>query len=348
MFIAWLFYEICESLNSKKQFIMKKILLSLSLLIAGTAGAQTLLNYNFDGSTADLTAAGWVRTNQSASPNVNANWNVPGYTPAVYNSTTGAGNPFMDQAYTNGQTTPVPNGQAGGSNSFAVVNFNSTTSGTPATISNWLISPVVTVQNGDVVSFYTRTGQYSATGTSQFPDNLQLRMSTSAEFTTNPSTGPSDLGDFTNLLVEVNPTLNTTAYPTLWAQFTHTISGLTEPTAVKFAFRYFVTAGGPTGLNSNIIGIDTFSVDRTLATADFFAANFAVYPNPASNVLNIDSKNNIELNVLQLTDINGRIVKEVKASGISTQINISDLNAGVYFLKATAANGVGTTKFVKN
>jgi len=331
---------------------MKKTLLLLSAVFAiGTTQAQNLYSYNFNGTVADLTTAGWVRTNQSTLPPATpVLWNIASYTPVVVNGTASPANPFMDQAYTNGQTSPAPLGQDGNANAFALVNFRSTGSTAPsgATISNWLISPLVTVQNGDVVSFYTRLGKFSATGTASFADNLQLRMSPNGDFTTNPSAGPADIGDFSELLVEVNPNFNLTSYPTVWTKYSYTVSGITDAAPVKFAFRYYVTNAGLNGSNSDIIGVDTFSVDRTLATQDFFGSNFAVYPNPATNVLNVESKNNTELNQLQLTDINGRIVKEAKASGVSTQINIGDLNAGVYFLKATSAQGVGTTKIVKN
>lgn len=324
---------------------MKKLLLSLSFVLAfGSTQAQNVFNFGFDGTVEAMDAAGWSRTNQSTpvTTTVWGNANYPG--PAVVNLPTTGGNPFQDQAYVNGQMTPVPNGQAGGQNSFALVNFTSTSG--VGTISNWLITPTITVQNGDVVSFYTRIGKF---GAAAYADNLQLRMSTNGDFTTNPTGGATGLGDFTTLLAEVNPSLDLVSYPTSWGQISATISGLTEPTVVKFAFRYYVTGGGPSGNNSDIIGIDTFSVDRTLGTQDFFAANYAVYPNPATDVLNINSKNNMTINDMQITDLNGRVVKSVKGTGVSTsQINISDLNSGVYFLKITSDLGTGTTKVVKN
>ena len=123
---------------------------------------------------------------------------------------------------------------------------------------------------------------------------------------------------------------------------------MTGPTAVEFAFRYFVTDGGPQGANSDIIGIDSFSVDRPLSTSSFFASNFAVYPNPTNSVLNITNKNNNLLNQIQLTDINGRIVKSINAfKAPKTQINIGDLNSGVYLMKITSDQGVGTTRIIK-
>lgn len=327
---------------------MKKTLLSL-LLVPFFGMAQNQYSYGFDGATADLTTAGWVRTNQST-PTTATLWTVASYTPVVVNSTAlppVTNLPFGNTVLPDGATCPPPNGQAGGANSFALVNFTSTTGNN--TISNWLISPVVTVQNGDIVTFYSRLGKIPGSAGAQFPDRLQLRMSTSAT-TTNPSTGATDLGSFTVLLSEVNPTLVTGVYPQVWTQYTATISGLSAPTAVKFGFRYFVTSGGPSGANSDIIGIDTFSVDRpTAGTSDFFAKNFSVYPNPSTGIVNLASKNNASINAIQLTDLNGRVVKNLNANGVTDmQINISDLTSGVYFLNIQTDAGSGTTKIVKN
>ena len=91
-----------------------------------------------------------------------------------------------------------------------------------------------------------------------FPDRLQLRLSTSGA-STNVGTLPTDVGDFTTVLVDINPTLTTAGFPNVWTQFTATLSGLSAPTDGRFAFRYFVTNGGPVGDNSDYIGIDDFA-----------------------------------------------------------------------------------------
>ena len=67
----------------------------------------------------------------------------------------------------------------------------------------------------------------------------------------------SRVGDFTTLLLDINPTYTTTGYPNAWTQFTVTISGVGSPTPGRLAFRYFVENGGPNGANSDYIGIDT-------------------------------------------------------------------------------------------
>ena len=303
---------------------MKKLLLSL-LLIPIAGFSQNQYAFGFD---AALAASNYVTTNQSAAPTT-ALWNKASFTV-----------PLAGPLFGSPDVNTLPVGQAGGNNSFAIVNFNSTTGAN--TISNWLISPSITVQNGDIVSFYTRKG---TDGTGDFPDRLELRMSTAAT-TINPSTGPTDVGSFTTVGVTVNPTLVAGfVYPKTWTQYSYTVSGLTGATPVKFGFRYFVTNGGPSGANSDIIGIDTFSVDRTLGTADFFKSNFTIYPNPANSVINISNPNSLEITSASITDVNGRIVKQLNSSVES--LNVSDLNAGVYFLKVSTADGSGTTKFLK-
>ena len=306
---------------------MKKLLLSFSLLLAISAtNAQTLFSYGFDNPTATMyTTDGWVGTNQSTPVYTGAPvWGIPTAAPT---------------------TTFAGGAQAGAPISFTLINFTSTgTSATTGsgTISNWLISPVITVQNGDVISFYTRIGRNAAAA---FPDNLELRISTNGAFTTNPTAGAADLGDFTTLAVAVNPALDLVTYPTAWGQFTYTVTGLTGPTDIKLGFRYYVTDGGPAGANSDIIGMDSVAVTRPLATDTFFSSNFSVYPNPANNVLNIANSTNLAIESAQITDMNGRTVKTVK--GMTNQINISDLNTGVYFLKIVTAQGTGTTRIIK-
>jgi len=138
---------------------------------------------------------------------------------------------------------------AGAPTAYVGINFNSV--GGANTISNWLFTPQVAIANGNVFSFYTR----AATGGGVFPDRLELRMSTNGASVNVGATNTS-VGDFTAVLVSVNPTLTATGYPEVWTQYNVTISGVPAPTTGRFAFRYFVPDGGPSGANSNFIGVD--------------------------------------------------------------------------------------------
>ena len=121
------------------------------------------------------------------------------------------------------------------------------------TLSSWMFPPAVVLKNGDKFSFYTRHDPGNAR-----PDRLQVRMNTTNNGTNVGATATS-VGDFTNLLLDINPTYQTTGYPTVWTQYTITLSGLPAAGfAGRLAFRYFCenSGGVGVGINSDYIGID--------------------------------------------------------------------------------------------
>src|SRR5262249_36675603 len=146
--------------------------------------------------------------------------------------------------------------QAGANpNSYVAANYNAV-AGTN-TISAWMLMPNRVLSNGDVLTFYTR-----GPSPSNYPDRLQVRMSLN-DGSTNVGSTNTSVGDFTTLLPDINPTYTVGGYPGnsdgLWHQYSITLAGIGAPTSGRLAFRYFVENGGPTGANSDYIGIDTVS-----------------------------------------------------------------------------------------
>ena len=148
--------------------------------------------------------------------------------------------------------------QAGPPNSYVGANFQAT--GDVGTISDWLLMPNRTLNNGDVLRFWTRT----VTG-DPFPDRLQVRLSLNGA-STNVGTTAISVGDFTTLLLDIDPNYEG-IYPDIFTEFTITLSGLPGPTSGRLAFRYFVENGGLNGANSDYIGIDTLSYTPASAMA---------------------------------------------------------------------------------
>lgn len=140
--------------------------------------------------------------------------------------------------------------QSGAATAYIGANYNNT--GNVGTISNWLLTPHRTVRNGDVLTFYTRKASPDT-----YADRLEVRLSTNGASTSVGS--GAGVGDFTTLLMSVNPSLTLGVYPTTWTQYTVTVAGLPAPTSSRMAFRYFVTSGGLSGTNSDYIGIDSVS-----------------------------------------------------------------------------------------
>lgn len=155
----------------------------------------------------------------------------------------------------------------GADNSYIGANFNNTDG--IGTISNWMLTPEVSLVDGAVFSFFTR----ASTGGGVFPDRLELRLSTSGQSTEVGNLATS-VGDFGTLLLSVNPDLTQTGYPEDWTEYSVTLAGMGAAASGRFAFRYFVESGGPDGNNSNYIGIDAVS---------YSAVN--VVPEPSSLLL---------------------------------------------------------------
>jgi hypothetical protein len=118
----------------------------------------------------------------------------------------------------------------------------------------------MTLQNGATMTFWTRTVDVP-----QFPDRLQVRLSTNGA-STNVGTTEFEVGDFTVLMLDINPTLTTAGYPNVWTQYTVTVSGLGASTTGRLALRYFVPDGGANHPNGDYIGIDTVTLTCTNPT----------------------------------------------------------------------------------
>jgi len=200
---------------------MKKKIINLGVILSiGFSALGQAFTENFDNITT-LFTTGWNQQNLSTPIGTNPTWTQ--------------GDAAVFAAY-NGAT-----------NAYISTNYNNVAGA--GTISNWLLTPQLTLNNGDVISFYTR-----GTG-SIYPDNLQVRLSTNGA-STNVGVSNISVGDFTTMLLEVNPTLTAAGYPSTWTQYSLTVNGLPGTVSGRFAFRYYVPNGGPNGVNSDYIGID--------------------------------------------------------------------------------------------
>ncbi|WP_264558872.1 T9SS type A sorting domain-containing protein [Flavobacterium sp. N2270] len=83
-----------------------------------------------------------------------------------------------------------------------------------------------------------------------------------------------------------------------------------------------------------------------LSTQNFeFGSEFILYPNPAKDVLNIQSKNSLEIQSIEIYNLLGQVVLAVPNS--SNAIDVSNLKTGTYFVKVNTSNGTSNNKFVK-
>lgn len=194
-------------------------------ILFNTAYSQIQLQEGF---TAPFTpsTSGWIRQNLSAAANPTISWFQ------------GTSNNFPSHS--------------GGPNDYFGTGFLTTKSPTPPILSVWLITPTVTIEDGAVLEFYSRT----MSNPSSYPDRLEVYYST-AGTGTNVGASPTSLGTFSTLLISINPSLTSTGYPNSWSLFSATISGVPSPTTGRIGFRYHIPNGGsaPGGIG-DFVGID--------------------------------------------------------------------------------------------
>lgn len=198
------------------ELTIKHALAGLALLTAGGAQAITVLSEGFD-NVAGLAASGWVQVNNSSAP-LGTGW-FQGNT-AIFTAASGA------------------------DNAYAAANFLGTGSLTGA-ISNWLLTPELTLDNTSVLSFQVRNAGDG------FLDSLEVRLSASGA-STNVGATTSSLGDFGVLLGGYSADAASG-----WTTLTFSFYGLAAPTSGRIAFRYVVDNVATAG---NYLGIDNVSV----------------------------------------------------------------------------------------
>tara|TARA_R110002074_G_scaffold401477_1_gene599768 strand:- start:17424 stop:18662 length:1239 start_codon:yes stop_codon:yes gene_type:complete len=81
----------------------------------------------------------------------------------------------------------------------------------------------------------------------------------------------------------------------------------------------------------------------TLSVDDFSTSNFKVYPNPARNFINIQSKN-IKVSSVDMYNVLG--AKVLSSELTNNRVNVSNLVKGVYFMKINADGGSAIKKVV--
>ena len=129
----------------------------------------------------------------------------------------------------------------------------------------------------------------------------------------------------------------------------------TDPAEVDFIAFSGNTTAAPNSTAATMV-MDNLTVrasatDTLLGNASFDNAStsFSVSPNPANDFITVSNLDNILVNGISITDLNGRVVKQNSYSDVTNvQVNISDLASGVYMMNITSDKGSVTKKVIKN
>jgi len=97
-----------------------------------------------------------------------------------------------------------------------------------------------------------------------------------------------------------------------------------------------------------VTNIESSTFKVLLATPDFeFSNYFTLYPNPAKEVLNISSKEAIEVKSISIYNTLGQLVLAIPNAEKVSKIDVSSLTTGNYFIKFNSEKGTSNTRFIK-
>jgi len=128
----------------------------------------------------------------------------------------------------------------------------------------------------------------------------------------------------------------------LFDRYTNTTTDVKANTKYTFEMGAGVNQWGKNRFELILNGEATTGVNNTIANS---INTISVYPNPVTDVLNISVSNGTKVNNVNIYNVSGKLVTTAKVT--ANQINISELNNGVYFIEVLTENGKLTTKFVK-
>ncbi|HEY0607336.1 MAG TPA: choice-of-anchor J domain-containing protein, partial [Herpetosiphonaceae bacterium] len=261
----------------KRLSLIVVILLGLaSSLVVRTsfAGASFAEGFDNTGATgsptsgpANLISAGWIFRNQSQ-PLGSSSWYGSGSTQA-FGPHSGTG--------------------------FLAADYTSTSWVSGSAISNWAILPVVPGQTaGDVMRFVVQASVYTFR-----QDRIQVRYSPTGGTSTGSSAG--DVGDFTTLLLDINPVPSGADW---------VAQNVTLPGAGRIAFRYYLPQTGSGTQTGGFFGIDTLVVGTP-------PAGSLPIPQPGQTVTWTQAMSPVVITGRQTIPAGGTVVVE---SGVEIQV----------------------------
>ena len=118
----------------------------------------------------------------------------------------------------------------------------------------------------------------------------------------------------------------------------------------NYSYNYLddITLSLVTNKSAEVTDANTAAADPMAAARDM--VDIIVYPNPTKDYVNVEcTMNNVQCSGIEVIDMYGKVVRTVVGANNDspTQINVSGLAAGMYFVRVTTENGAVTKPFVK-
>lgn len=293
---------------------MKKLVLSLTALCAAVSLNAQIVN-------------GGLETWAAGEP---SNWTydyggTTGVQPGTNNFLTG-----FSEAATTTQITGTPSGSAA---------LLETVDATNAQVIGFGFPQIPGLLLGE----WTYSGANPTSMTCDF-DARPLTGDTAVILFTVYNAAGAEMGYAGGLIVPANAT---SAWTNFAFPFDYT-GGAAGPAAkVEIYCTSSYTSGAGVAETGSTLKVDNFVLNvSTAGIEEQIALELNVFPNPASDVLNINT--NVEAISVSVISMDGKVVATQEMNGTSAVVNVSDLNSGAYFYEVKTVDGlVSRNTFMK-
>jgi len=93
-----------------------------------------------------------------------------------------------------------------------------------------------------------------------------------------------------------------------------------------------------------IFFIDDISITYTVGVNETAKENVSIHPNPVNDILHVTANG---YNKVEILNFLGQVILSENVTNSNFEVNVSDFNSGVYFVRLQGENGTITKKFVK-
>lgn len=122
-----------------------------------------------------------------------------------------------------------------------------------------------------------------------------------------------------------------------------TAAELADGLIIQYGFSVTGVPADPA--NEGTLGSVVVGAKATASTTDVTISDFRMYPNPTTNLLNISSDTTIDK--ATVFNLLGQQVKTVDVNNSKTELNVCDLESGIYLVKITSGSKQISKKFIK-
>ncbi|HRE77692.1 MAG TPA: T9SS type A sorting domain-containing protein [Flavobacterium sp.] len=145
---------------------------------------------------------------------------------------------------------------------------------------------------------------------------------------------------------DICPGAQWTGINTNLLEYSYMLNSFTDESNIMFRFvfhsDYTITREGAI--------IDDFVIDGTLSNQNFEVNSIVVYPNPTKGLFTL-SYGNFKPQQIEIYDVTGKRILSVdntKLNENQTELNLSDVSNGIYFIKISHENGQTVKRIIKN